>query len=100
VKGPTIHGLRGAGVLAPWEDGYDTDQISNNIGMSRQMVDHYMRFNDQMGIAADGRKRLKLISKRDRRGAAVALYKAPRQGQFVKFLAQICKTSKKSAVYQ
>ena len=35
---------------------------SNDIGMSRQMVDHYMRFKDQMGLAADGRKRLKLVT--------------------------------------
>jgi hypothetical protein len=63
VKGPTIHGLRGTGVLTRWADGYDTDQISNDIGMSRQMVDHYMRFKDQMGIAADGRKRLKLVTR-------------------------------------
>jgi hypothetical protein len=62
VKGPTIHGLRGTGVLTRWADGYDTDQISNDIGMSRQMVDHYMRFKDQMGAAADGRKRLKLVT--------------------------------------
>jgi hypothetical protein len=62
VKGPTIHGLRGTGVLTRWADGYDTDQISNDIGMSRQMVDHYMRFKDQMGIAVDGRKRLKLVT--------------------------------------
>jgi hypothetical protein len=48
--------LRGTGVLARWADGYDTDQISNDIGMSRQMVDRYMRFKDQMDIAADGRK--------------------------------------------
>ena len=53
VKGPTIHGLRGTGVLTRWADGYDADQISNDIGMSRQMVDHYMRFRDQTGVAAD-----------------------------------------------
>jgi hypothetical protein len=41
---------------------YDTDQISNDIGMSRQMVAHYMRFKDQMGIVADGRKHLKPIT--------------------------------------
>jgi hypothetical protein len=63
VKGPTIHGLRGTGVLTRWADGYDTDQISNDIAMSRQTVDHYMRFKDQMGIAADGRKRLKLVTR-------------------------------------
>jgi hypothetical protein len=45
-----------------WSEGYDVDQISNDIGMSRLMVDHYMRFKDQMGVAADGRKRLKLVT--------------------------------------
>lgn len=55
VKGPTIHGLRGTGVLARWNEGYSVDQISNDIGMSRQMVDRYMRFRDQMGIAIEGR---------------------------------------------
>jgi hypothetical protein len=61
VKGPTIHGLRGTGVLARWVEGFDVDQISNDIGMSRQMVDRYMRFKDQMGVNADRRKRLKVI---------------------------------------
>jgi hypothetical protein len=61
VKGPTIHGLRGTGILARWVEGFDVDQISNDIGMSRQMVDHYMRFKDQMGVNADRRKRLKVI---------------------------------------
>jgi hypothetical protein len=63
VKGPTIHGLRGTGVLTRWAEGYDVDQIANDIGMSRQMVDHYMRFKDQMGVAADGRRRLKLVTR-------------------------------------
>ena len=63
VKGPTIHGLRGTGVLSRWAEGFDVDQISNDIGMSRQMVDHYMRFKDQMGLAADGRRRLRLVTK-------------------------------------
>ena len=38
------------------------DQISNDIGMSRQMVEHYMRFKDQMEVAAAGQARLKLVS--------------------------------------
>jgi hypothetical protein len=36
----------GTGVLTRWAELYDVDQISNDIGMSRQMVDHYMRFKD------------------------------------------------------
>jgi hypothetical protein len=62
---PTIHGLRGTGILARAEQGYEVDQIANDIGMSRQNVDHYMRFRDQMKIASDGQKRLRLIGKED-----------------------------------
>jgi integrase len=61
VNGPTIHGLRGSGILLRVAAGYDTDQIANDIGMSRPMVDHYMRFRDQMEVAAGGRRRLKLV---------------------------------------
>jgi hypothetical protein len=61
AKGPTIHGLRGTGVLARWVEGFDVDQISNDIGMSRQMVDHHVRFKDQMGVNADRRKRPQAI---------------------------------------
>jgi hypothetical protein len=60
---PTIHGLRGTGILARSEQGYEVDQIANDIGMSRQMVDHYMRFKDQMEIATDGRARLRLVNR-------------------------------------
>lgn len=59
---PTIHGLRGTGILARAEVGYDVDQIANDIGMSRQNVEHYMRFRDQMKVASDGQKRLKIVS--------------------------------------
>jgi integrase len=59
---PTIHGLRGTGILARAEQGYEVDQIANDIGMSRQNVDHYMRFRDQMKVAADGQKRLRLVT--------------------------------------
>jgi hypothetical protein len=60
---PTIHGLRGTGILARAEQGYDVDQIANDIGMSRQNVLHYMRFKDQMKVGAEGQKRLRLVSK-------------------------------------
>jgi hypothetical protein len=63
TTGPTIHGLRGTGILLRLSEGYDTDQISNDVGMSRQMVDHYMRFRDQMGVAAERQKRLRLVKK-------------------------------------
>jgi hypothetical protein len=59
---PTIHGLRGTGILARAEQGYDVDQIANDIGMSRQNVQHYMRFKDQMKVGADGQKRLRLVN--------------------------------------
>jgi predicted transcriptional regulator len=45
--------------------GFDVNQIANDVGMSRQTVGYYMRFKDQMGIAAEGRSRLKLVAKRD-----------------------------------
>ena len=61
----TIHGLRGTGILARAEQGYEVDQIANDIGMSRQNVDHYMRFRDRMKVGADGQKRLRLIGKED-----------------------------------
>ena len=48
---PTIHGLRGTGILLRRAAGHDIDQIANDIGMSRQMVERYMRFRDQMEIA-------------------------------------------------
>jgi hypothetical protein len=62
---PTIHGLRGTGILARAEEGYEIDQIANDIGMSRQNVEHYMRFRDQMKVGADGQKRLRLVNKED-----------------------------------
>src|SRR5262249_8266989 len=64
VKGPAIHGLRGTGC---WQGGprdSTSIQIANDIGMSRQTVEYYMRFKDQMGVAAEGRSRLELVSKR------------------------------------
>jgi hypothetical protein len=60
---PTIHGLRGTGILARTEQGYGVDQIANDIGMTRQNVEHYMRFRDQMKVASDGKKRLQLVPK-------------------------------------
>jgi hypothetical protein len=62
---PTIHGLRGTGTLARAEQGYEVDQIANDIGMSRQNVAHCMRFRDQMKVTADGRKLLQIVGKGD-----------------------------------
>jgi hypothetical protein len=33
--------------------------------MSRQNVEHYMRFRDQMKVGADGQKRLWVVSNED-----------------------------------
>ena len=60
AKNPTIHGLRGTGILKRRAQGNDVDQISNDVGMSRQMVERYMRFKDQMEVATAGAARLKL----------------------------------------
>jgi hypothetical protein len=43
----------------------EVDQIANDIGMSRQNVEHYMRFRDQMKVGADGQKRLRLVNGED-----------------------------------
>jgi hypothetical protein len=58
---PTIHGLRGTGILLRRAAGHDIDQIANDIGMSRQMVERYMRFRDQMEIAMAGQAKLQLV---------------------------------------
>jgi hypothetical protein len=42
-------------------EGNDIDQIANDVGMSRQMVERYMRFKDQMEVAATGAGRLRLV---------------------------------------
>jgi hypothetical protein len=60
---PTIHGLRGTGILIRFAQGYDIDQIANDIGMSPQMVSRYMRFRDQMEVAAAGQRRLKVVKR-------------------------------------
>ena len=57
----TRHGSSGI-ILLRVAAGYDTDQIANDIGMSRPMVDHYMRFKDQMEVATAGRERLRLVN--------------------------------------
>jgi hypothetical protein len=61
---PTIHGLRGTGILLRYSLGYEVDQIANDIGMSRPMVERYMRFKDQMEFAANGGARPRLVEAR------------------------------------
>jgi DNA-binding CsgD family transcriptional regulator len=58
---PTIHGLRGTGILLRRAEGYSNEQISNDVGMSLQMVEHYMRFKDQMEVAERGQRRLQVV---------------------------------------
>jgi hypothetical protein len=36
-------------------------QIANDTGASRQTAEHYMRFRDQMTVAAAGDKRLRVV---------------------------------------
>ena len=59
------YGLRGTGILARAEQSYEVDQIANDIGMSRQNVEYYMRFRDQMKVGADVQKRLRLVNSED-----------------------------------
>jgi hypothetical protein len=61
ANNPTIHGLRGTGILVRLLAGHGVDQIANDIGMSRQMVERYIRFRDQVEVAAAGRARLQVI---------------------------------------
>jgi len=60
TKHPTIHGLRGTGILLRRSAGFSNEQISNDVGMSLQMVEHYMRFRDQMDVAEKG-ARLRVV---------------------------------------
>jgi hypothetical protein len=55
-------GVRGTGIFVRAEQDYEVDQIANDIGMSRQNVQHYMRFRDRMKVGADGQKRLRLVN--------------------------------------
>lgn len=64
-KGPTIHGLRGTGMLTRYAEGFDESQIANDIGAHQRTVGHYMRFRDQMEVAGAGRDRLKLVGDTD-----------------------------------
>ncbi|MDF2994641.1 MAG: putative phage integrase [Xanthobacteraceae bacterium] len=58
VKGPTIHGLRGTGILIRRRAGYEPAQIANDIGMHPNMVEHYMRFRDQVEVSEQGRAKV------------------------------------------
>jgi integrase len=62
---PTIHGLRGTGLLARRNSGFEIDDIADQVGMSRQMVERYMRFKDQLETGA-GRHFRVVTSRLDR----------------------------------
>jgi len=51
-------------VLQNSVNGRPAVQIANDVGMSRQMVERYMRFRDQMEIAVAGQARLRVVTKR------------------------------------
>jgi hypothetical protein len=81
---PTIHGLRGTGILARAEQGYDVDQIANDIGMSRQnAVLHALPRPDE-----GRRRRPKAASRCDPRG----LDHERRPGYTSAATRQVCKT--------
>lgn len=56
VTAPTIHGLRGTGILLRFAEGDSVDRIANDVGMNKQTVERYMRFRDQIEVAEQGRK--------------------------------------------
>jgi hypothetical protein len=96
----TIHGLRGTGILARAEQRYEVDQIANDIGMSRQNVEHYMRFRDQMKVGADGQKRLRLVNNEDWTANAGPAIWALQTAAFAKLLALIAKLARKALLNQ
>ena len=51
--------------LVRGEQGHDVGQITNDIGVSRQNVQHYVRLKDQMKVGAEGQKRLRLVTNED-----------------------------------
>jgi hypothetical protein len=51
------------GILSRAGQGYEVDQIASDVGMSRQNVEHDMRFGDQIKVGADGQNRPRLIGK-------------------------------------
>jgi hypothetical protein len=84
--------------MARAEQGYEVDQIANDIGMSRQNVDHYMRVRDQMKVAADGLKRLQIVGKGDWTVNPQGAISTAREGWFCKTLSKTCETLEKSEV--
>jgi hypothetical protein len=59
--------------------------------MTPQNVGHYMRFRDQMKVAADGRKRLQIIGKRGLDREPADSYSHVASGWFCKKDIEPCK---------
>ena len=86
--------------MARAEQGYDVDQIANDIGMSRHNVDHDMRFRDQMKVGADGQTRLGLVTPEDWTTNAGPAIRAQQLARFAKLLASIAKITEKPLLDQ
>jgi hypothetical protein len=83
--------LRGTGILARAEQGFDVDQIANDIGMSRHNVEHYIRLRDQMKVGADGQTRLRLVTREDWTTNPGPAIRAQQLAGFAKLLTAIAK---------
>src|SRR5437868_4712250 len=66
---------RGTAILARAEQGYEVDEIANDIGMSRQNVERCMRFKDQMRSAPTAKSGRALSSRRTRPRTPGRLYR-------------------------
>jgi hypothetical protein len=83
---------------SPWaEQGYEIDQIANDIGLSRQNVEHYMRFRDQMKVGATVKSGLVSSTKRTRPRTPARLYGRCKSPGLHNSRARL-QTSEKSAV--
>jgi len=65
IETSTTSGCGLSRILVRGEQGYDVGQITNDIGVSRQNVQHYVRLKDQMKVGAEGQKRLRLVTNED-----------------------------------
>jgi hypothetical protein len=89
-----------AALVAHAPEGYEVDQIANDIGMSRQNVEHYIWFRDQMKVGADGQKRFRLLNSEDwTANAGSAIWSLLIAG-FATLLALIAKLPKKVMLNQ
>jgi hypothetical protein len=89
----TIRRLRGTGISARAEQGCDLDHIANDIGMSRQNVDHYMCFRDRMKVGADSQKRFVWRPARTRPRTPARLYERSNSPSLQNFWPRLQKLS-------